>query len=133
MFDKFNKKLFVNLLQNFIFGGSMIATVSYVATYLGPVEGAILWAYPFSLLPTLYFMKKAGKKNAYISNFALIGTFAIILEVISTFALAMFLKECKLVVNCLYLSILKSVGIWAISGFIYYKTIYYFDLQKKFM
>ncbi|ANS04284.1 hypothetical protein [uncultured Mediterranean phage] len=133
MFDEYNKKLFVNLLQNFILGGSMIASVSYVATYLGPVEGAILWAYPFSLLPTLYFMKKSGKKNAYIGNFALIGTFAIILEIISTFALARFLKECKLVTNCLSFAILKSIGVWAIAGMIYYKFIYYFGLQNKFM
>ena len=54
-------KIVSDLFQNFLFGGAFIALVSYVGTYLNPVGGAVLWAYPFSLLPTLIFMRISGK------------------------------------------------------------------------
>ena len=126
-------KIFRNLLQNFIFGGSFIALVSYISTYLNPVAGAILWSYPFSLLPTLYFMKNAGKNSTYIAKFALVGTFAIALEAIATFALAEFIKKNKDSPHFLSLAVLKSIVIWTLLGFIYYKGVYYFNIQKKFM
>jgi hypothetical protein len=122
-----------SLLQNFIFGGGFIALVSYVGTYLNPVEGAILWSYPFSLLPTLYFMKNAGKSSDYITKFTIVGTFAIILEAVATFALAYFMKTNKSSADFLNIAILKSIGLWLVLGLIYYKAVYYFNIQKKFM
>ena len=121
------------LLQNFISGGLFIAIVSYVATYLNPVAGAILWSYPFSLLPTLYFMKGAGKSNIQISKFTLVGTFAIILEIIGTYFLAHYIAKDNKDPNALTKSIAKSIGIWLIVGLLYYHVVYYFKIQDKFL
>ena len=127
-----NKVVF-DLIQNFIFGGAFIALVSYVGTYLNPVGGAVLWAYPFSLLPTLIFMKMSGKDSTYIGRFALVGTFAIMIEAISTFFLAYFIKQNKDSPYFLYIAIAKSILVWAVVGTIYYKAVYFFNIQKKFM
>ena len=125
--------LSIRLLQNFLSGGLFIAIVSYVATYMNPVAGAILWSYPFSLLPTLYFMKGSGQSNIQISKFTLIGTFAILLEIIGTYCLAYFMANYKDDPHALTKSIIKSVGIWLIVGLLYYKAVYYFKLQDKFL
>ena len=105
-------KVVSSLLQNFLFGGAFIALVSYVGTYLNPVGGAVLWAYPFSLLPTLIFMQMSGKDSKYIGRFTLVGTFAIMIEAVSTFALAYFIKENKASPNFLYIAIAKSILVW---------------------
>ena len=126
-------KIVSDLLQNFLFGGAFIALVSYVGTYLNPVGGAVLWAYPFSLLPTLIFMRMSGKDSTYIGRFTLVGTFAIMIEAVSTLALAYFIKENKDSPYFLYIAIAKSVLIWFIVGSLYYKGVYFFNIQKKFM
>jgi hypothetical protein len=128
-----NYKIAMSLFRNFIFGGLFIAVVSYVGTYLNPVLGAILWSYPFSLLPTLFFMHWAGKRREYIARFVLVSTFAIILEAISTFGLARFLHHDHHGANFLTNSILKSIVVWSFAGLVYYKLVYYFNLQKKFI
>ena len=126
-------KLAATLLQDFFFGGAFIALVSYVGTFPNPVGGAVLWAYPFSLLPTLVFMRMLGKNSAYIGRFAIVGTFAIMIEAVSTFALAYFIRQDQKSPRFLSTAIAKSLAVWAAFGFLYYKGVYYFGLQKKFM
>jgi len=126
-------KLAIDLLQDFFFGGAVIALVSYVGTFLNPVGGAVLWAYPFSLLPTLVFMRMLGKSSAYIGRFTLVGTFAIMIEAVSTFALAYFIRQDDKSSHFLATAIAKSLAVWAVFGLLYYKGVYYLGLQKKFM
>ena len=57
-----------SLIQNFIIGGSIIASISYLGTFFDPLIGAIWWSFPISLLPTLFFMKKHGKDDKYIAK-----------------------------------------------------------------
>ena len=124
--------LIFDLLNNFIVGGALIVLVSYVGTFVDPVGGAILWSYPFSLIPSLYFMKRQGKDRNYVGNFTMVGTFVIILEFIATFALAKLIKDSKSS-DYLTISIMKSAGIWLIVGLLYYKLTYRYNLEGKFM
>ena len=78
-------------------------------------------------------MKNAGKSSDYITKFTIVGTFAIILEAVATFALAYFMKTNKSSADFLNIAILKSIGLWLVLGLIYYKAVYYFNIQKKFM
>ena len=68
-----------NLVQNFLMGGAIVASISYIGTFMDPLLGAIWWSFPVSLLPTIYFMKKNKKSNDYIAKFTLSTTFALIL------------------------------------------------------
>ena len=79
--------LFYDLLQNFVLGGLISASISYIGTYLSPLLGAIWWSFPISLIPTSYFMKESGKSNKFIAKFTLSTTYALILLLITCFFL----------------------------------------------
>ena len=118
-----------NLFQNFLMGGAIVSSISYIGTFMDPLLGAIWWSFPISLLPTLYFMKKNKKSNKYIAQFALSTTFALILLLLSCFCLYYFINR----ETGLLMPILKSAGIWLIASTIFYYMVKDLDLEKKFL
>ena len=84
---------YIDLLQNFFIGGLITASISYSGTFLSPVLAAIWWAFPVSLLPSMYYMHQQGKSFDYISKFAITTTFALIIMFVTTMALGHFFKE----------------------------------------
>ena len=125
-----NKVLF-SLIQNFLIGGAIVASISYLGTFFDPLIGAIWWSFPISLLPTLFFMKKHGKDHKYIAKFTISTTYALVLLVLSTAVLAMFIKNSKN--NSLWMPVLKTSGIWLIASVLFFGAIKYFKLEDKFM
>ena len=65
----FSEKMPYQLGRNFIMGGILISSVSYIATFLSPMMAALWWACPFTILPTLYFMKKNNVSTEKLSFF----------------------------------------------------------------
>ena len=121
------------LAQNFALGGLLTTVVSYIGTFLSPVLGAIVWSYPFSMVPTLYFMLGQGRSMGKISHYAMIGTFAIILEFIGTGALAHFIRYEPKTDMGVSTAIVKSIGVWSIFSIIFYKVIQYMGWSRKFI
>ncbi len=121
--------LFYDLLQNFVMGGLIIASISYIGTYLSPLLGAIWWSFPISLIPTIYFMKESGKSNKFIANFTLSTSYALILLFISCFFMSYYLKKS----NGIFIPIGKSVIVWLIASIIFYYGIKHFKLDDKFL
>lgn len=122
--------LFYSLLQNFIIGGLIVASISYIGTELDPLLGAIWWSFPISIIPTLFFMQKHGKTNQYIAKFTLSTTYALVLLVISTAVLSYYIKQSK---TDLIKPIIKTTGIWLVASVIFFYTIKYFNLENKFL
>lgn len=120
-----------DLIRNFIVGGLVISSVSYLATFMGPLIGAIWWSFPLSLLPSIYFMHRLGKDNDYIAEFALSTTYALVLLAATTYALAKFIKEDK--EGGVWWPIFKSAGVWVVLSAIFYFVIQTFGLKKYFM
>ena len=120
-----------DLIQNFVMGGIIISSVSYVGTFLSPLLGAILWSFPVSLLPALYFMNKNNKSNKYLAQFTLSTTYALILLVLSTILLSYYLAHNK--EDGIEMPIIKTSSIWFFASIIFYYTVKYFDLENKFM
>ena len=118
-----------NLFQNFLLGGAIVASISYVGTYMDPLLGAIWWSFPLSLLPTLYYMKQNGKNNKYIAQFTMSTTYALGLLLMSCALLSYFLTH----EAGLLMPILKTAGIWTIASVFFYFFIKYFDLENKFL
>ena len=125
------KSIIYSLIQNFLLGGFIVASISYIGTFMDPLLGAIWWSFPLSILPTLFFMKKQGKTNKYISKFALSTTYALVLLVLSTGFLSYFIKINT--TNSLWSPIGKTVIVWLISSIIFFGTIKYFKLEDRFM
>lgn len=119
---------YIDLIQNFFIGGLITASISYSGTFLSPVLAAIWWAFPVSLLPSMYYMHQQGKSFDYISKFAITTTFALIIMFITTLALGHFFKGAK----TFWTPVDKGVVVWLILSAIYYGSIRYFKLEKYF-
>ena len=119
---------YIDLVQNFLIGGVITASISYSGTFLSPVLAAIWWAFPVSLLPSMYYMHQQGKSFNYISKFAITTTFALIIMFITTLALGHFFKKAK----TFWTPVGKGVVVWGFLSAIYYALIQYYNLEKYF-
>jgi hypothetical protein len=113
--DSIGAQLFIN----FMIGGTIIASVSYLATFVNPLIASIWWCYPISLIPSIYFMKSNGKTNEYISKFLLSTTFALFLLFGSTYAMSYYIKRSP----DLFMPILKSTGWWILGSVIFFVAV----------
>ena len=121
-----------NLIFNFLLGGAAVATTSYLGTFFDPLVGAIVWAYPITIIPTIFFMHNDKKTNNYISKFLFGTTFALILLLIVTFSLSYIIKHSS-EKQSLWIAIGKSTIVFAIGGILYYGIIKLLNLEKYFM
>jgi len=71
----------LKLLLVFIIGGFVVSSVSYLSDSVNNYYAAILWAFPFTLLPTIYFLQQQGKSNLYISDFLIKSSISILILV----------------------------------------------------
>ena len=69
------KKLFIL----FILGGFILTIVSALSCFTKNIYAAIVWAYPFSLVPTLYYLHYEGKTKEYISDYIIKTNIAIVI------------------------------------------------------
>lgn len=127
-----DKHIITNIIQNFILGGAAVAFTSYLGTFLNPLAGAIFWAYPITILPTIFFMKKQNKPNKYISKFLFSTTFALILLMGVTLLLSYLIGHAP-VGQSLWVSVRKSIYGFLIGAISYYVIIKVLNLEKYFM
>ena len=121
--------LLYELFQNFIMGGLITASISYIGTYMDPLLGAIWWSFPISLIPTIYFMKETGKSNKFIAQFTISTTYSLVLLFISCFFMGHYLNRS----DDIAMPIIKAIGIWFIASVIFYTVIKRFKLDTKFI
>ena len=107
------------MFRNFVIGGLIISSTSYIATYMSPLLGAIWWSYPFSVVPIVFFMKQNGKTNEDISKFLIYTVFALGLLVISIYAMSHFIKT-HADKQSVLVPVLKASVVWFIFSAIFY-------------
>ena len=115
------------LIRNFILGGVVVASTSYLATFFNPLVGAIWWSYPFTILPTIYFLKENKKSNAYIGKFLLSSVFAFILLIACIMIIRYYLNYTK---EGFYDCLLKASGWWLLLAIIFYIICINTDISK---
>ena len=121
--------LLYELFQNFIMGGLITASISYIGTYMDPLLGAIWWSFPISLIPTIYFMKETGKSNKFIAQFTISTTYSLVLLFISCFFMGHYLNRS----DDIAMPIIKAISVWFIASVIFYTVIKLFKLDTKFI
>ena len=121
-----------HLARNFVIGGFIVVSISYLATFFDPLIAAIWWSFPLSLVPSLYFAHSSGKKNKFLAEFSMSTTYALSLLVISTLALAHFFRMTP-DKDGIVLPILKESGVWFVFSIIFYFVVKRLGLSKKFM
>jgi hypothetical protein len=120
------------MVQNFAIGGAAVAITSYLGTFMSPLAGAIFWAYPITILPTIFFMRQQNKSNAVISKFLLSTTFALILLMGVTFLLS-YLVGRSSPTESLWVPVFQSTLGFGAGALVYYLIIVGFGLHKYFI
>jgi len=127
-----DKHILITIIQNFLIGGAAVAMTSYIGTFLNPLAGAIFWAYPITILPSVFFMRQQKKSNKFISKFLFSTTFALILLMGVTLLLSHLIKHAP-ANQSLWVAVGKSSGGFLIGALTYYLIIKGFKLEKYFM
>lgn len=124
------RDLMTSLVFNFLLGGSIVASVSYIGDQMSPLLGAIWWSFPLSLLPSLYFMRSNGKSNAYLAQFSLSTTYALPLLASSTMCLAFLLGRSK---DGFAVPIMKTTAAWLALSAVFYVSVKRLGLERVFV
>ena len=109
-----------SIATNFLVGGAVVSSVSVFATWLNPVAGAIWWSFPFTIIPSVYFMRYHGRSNQEVSKFLRSTTFGLGLLVISLYALSYYFKRLEPYDEHWWLAIVKGASVWAVCSVIFY-------------
>ena len=120
------------LFKTFILSGTLIMIISYIATFYNPLIAAIFLSYPFSVIPTIYYMKQNNKSNDDISKFLFSTTLSFILLLLCTFTIGYFFKiepDNKYV----YSIIIKSTILWCFYSLIFYLIVSNSKYKKYFI
>lgn len=118
------------LFRNFVSGGFVIASVSYLATFYDPIIASIWWSYPISIIPVIYFMKQNDMTNSHISKFLLGITVVSILTIICCYLLSYYIKKSN---NGLVEPIFKSSVWWIIGSMLFYYLVKYGGYSSYFI
>ena len=116
-------------VKNFILGGFLITSISWIALHFSPLLAAIWWSFPFTLIPSLVLIHNKGKSNEYLSKFMNGAIYASLLLVISIISLSYFFKRTKTGIEE---PILKASGVWLLCSITYYLIVKIFGLEKYF-
>ena len=128
MMDDFTKKLAIN----FFIGGSVVAGTSYLSTFTSPLLGAIFWSYPFTIIPTIFYIRQNNKSNVYNSKFLFSTSYALILLFICIFSASYFLKNTP-DEEGVSGAIFKTTIVWIIMAFIFYICVMTGGYKKYFI
>jgi hypothetical protein len=107
----------MTILKEFLFGGTMVASISILANFVDPILAGLLAGIPIGL-PTIYFISK-DKATSYITNLS-ITTFMLLAVTLLYFYLYTKKKWSK------NITILYTMFIWLISVIIIYVLQKYF-------
>ena len=111
---------FKSIFANFLTGGTVVASVSFLATYMSPLMGAIWWSFPFTILPSIYFMRTHGRSNQDVSIFLKGTTFAFILVLTAIYSMSYYFKKLPAFDNNWWIAVGKGTAIWLICAVIFY-------------
>lgn len=113
----------MNYLEVFIIGGLTFLAVTYITDKIDHMYGVIIWAFPFTLIPIIYYLRKDGKSKEFISSFLLRTALSLIILFITILSLSKFIHKHR----DLSISILYSVIIY-----IFIAAIFLYGEQRFF-
>ena len=126
--NEFSKRLAIN----FFLGGTIVSCASYIATFGSPVLGAIFWSYPFTIIPTIFYIRENNMSNKYNSKFLFGTSYSLILLFICIYSASYFLKNTpdeEGVVG----PIIKTSIIWAMTAILFYIIVMFGGYKKYFI
>ena len=120
----------IRYIMNFLMGGLITTTISYLATFISPAMASLFWMMPWTLLPSIYFMSMHNKSNKYIGKFIKGSIYPLPILVITLWAFGYFYIHSSS--KDIWIPMLKGSLIWFVSSVIAYFGIQFFNLNKYF-
>lgn len=117
-------------IMNFLMGGLITITTSYLGTFVSPLKAALFWMMPWTLLPTIYFMSINKKSNQYIGKFLKSTIYPLPIMVITLLGLGYFYIHSKS--KDIWVPMMKGAAVWIGASIIFYYIVRYLNLQDKF-
>ena len=117
-------------MMNFLMGGLITITTSYLGTFVSPLKAALFWMMPWTLLPTIYFMSINKKSNQYIGKFLKSTIYPLPIMVITLLGLGYFYIHSKS--KDIWVPMMKGAAVWIGASIIFYYIVRYLNLQDKF-
>ncbi len=117
-------------MMNFLMGGLITITTSYLGTFVSPLKAALFWMMPWTLLPTIYFMSINKKSNQYIGKFLKSTIYPLPIMVITLLGLGYFYIHSKS--KDIWVPMMKGATVWIGASIIFYYIVRYLNLQDKF-
>ena len=74
-----NHKQYTNIVFTFLFGGLIVILVSLISDHVSNNIALLLWAFPFTVIPTLCYFYLQNKSSKHISDFLLKIMFSVCL------------------------------------------------------
>lgn len=106
-----------NIITNFISGGLIVSLVSLLTQYTSSLIGALVWSYPFTLIPVLYYLNETNHSHIFLQSFLEKTLFSTIILFIALLSLYIFYSFN----NSLLYSVMFSTLVWLILCIIIYK------------
>ena len=116
--------------MNFLMGGLITITTSYLGTFVSPLKAALFWMMPWTLLPTIYFMSINKKSNRYIGKFLKATIYPLPIMIITLLGLGYFYIHSKS--KDIWVPMMKGAAVWIGTSVIFYFIIEYLELEDKF-
>lgn len=116
------------ILSSFLVGGLLMSSTTYTVKYVEPALGALIWAAPIILLPSVILLWCNNVNNERIGNFIYMSLPYLILTVIWQISFIMLLKYTKYYndTNGVIKVTIISLLIWLFFAYI----LYYFNFHK---
>lgn len=114
--------LIIEITTNFIVGGFIVALITYCVKYTKPEIGALIWAAPVILLPTVLLLWYNDVSNKTIGDFVLIAIPYLFLTVIWQISFTLLLRYTifKNDSNGVIKAIVISLVVWGVFALLFY-------------
>jgi hypothetical protein len=120
----FNKPGFKSsLMLQFFTGGMLVAITTFLVEYVSPTTAAIMWAFPFSLIPTIFFLWHQGvsldKITSYIFSTS-VGLVALLIFILSYSYSAKYVPYIKNSKNGPLYALAIALVFWSMGAIVMY-------------
>ena len=113
-----------SLLIQFITGGTLVAATTFLVQYVNTTMAAIVWAFPFSLIPTIFFLWQANEPIQKITSYVFSTTtslIALLMFIVSFSVVSKHVPSIKNHKNGPLLALAVAFMFWMVGAYLMYK------------
>lgn len=123
--------IYYETLFNFFVGGLVIGSITFCVRHLTPELGALVWAAPILLLPSVILLHYHGEPNNKLAYFTVLALPYLVLTVIWQIGFYLILSN-KDIINYKYgflIAVFGSILLWLLVAYIFYT----YEIQTYFI